>query len=91
MAAMMTETPAARKPTAYYCTYLGLSGVLTRPAGQALFLEPLSGAVVTLSDVEVYTEVVVQGEVAAAMAQYLEDLAVGGYAAVCTTRAMGRQ
>ena len=33
MAAMMTETTTTRKPTAYYAQYLGLAGVLTRPAG----------------------------------------------------------
>ena len=78
-----------RKPTAFYCTYLGLSGVLTRPAGQVLFLEPHSGAVVILSDVEVYTQVVVNGPVDLAMAQYIADMARGGYAAVACSREEG--
>jgi hypothetical protein len=85
-AATVAETPTARKPKAFYCTYLGLSGVLTRPAGQVLFLEPTSGAVVSLSDVEVYTDVVVNGEVAEAMLQYLEDMAQGGYAKIACDR-----
>ena len=73
---------------AFYCTYLGLSGVLTKPADRGLFLEPESGAVVTLSDVEVYRDVVVNGAVGDAMAQYLADMAAGGYAKVCTSRPM---
>jgi hypothetical protein len=76
---------------AYHCTYHGLSGVLTRPADQVLFLEPESGAVVTLSPEEVYRDVVVAGEVATAMVQYLNDLAAGGYAQIACTRKEGRQ
>jgi hypothetical protein len=76
--------------TAYYCTYLGLSGVLTKPADRVLFLEHESGAVVSLSDVEVYTDVVINGAVAEAMAQYVTDLAAGGYAAVACGREAGR-
>jgi hypothetical protein len=75
---------------AYHCTYLGLSGVLTCPADQVLFLEPESGAVISLSDVEVYRDVVINGEVATAMVQYLHDLAVGRAALVCG-REMGVQ
>ena len=66
-----------------------LAGVLTRPAGTVLFLEPTSGAVITLSDVEVYTQVVINGPVALAMAQYLEDMARGGYAAIACSRHEG--
>ena len=75
---------------AFYCTYtpLGLSGVLTRPAGQCLFLEPTSGSVVRLSDVEVYTDVVVNGAVDLAMAAYLEDMARGGAVRIATCRKM---
>jgi hypothetical protein len=76
---------------AYHCTYHGLSGVLTRPADQVLFLEPESGAVVTLSPDEVYRDVVVNGEVATAMVQYLNDLARGGFAGVACGREEGRQ
>jgi hypothetical protein len=74
---------------AFYCTYLGLSGVLTKPAAHALFLEPESGAVVTLSPAEVLRDVVVLGEVATAMVQYLSDLAAGGVAAVACSREEG--
>jgi hypothetical protein len=90
-AATLPNITAPSKPKAFYCTYLGLSGVLTRPADQVLFLEPTSGAVVSLSDVEVYTDVVVNGAVAAAMAQYCEDMAAGGYAKIATCRDEGRQ
>jgi hypothetical protein len=86
-AAMMTETTTARKPAkAYYCTYLGLSGVLTRPSDVVLFLEPQSGAVVSLSPAEVLRDVVVNGEVASSMQQYVTDMAAGGYAAVACGR-----
>ena len=74
---------------AYHCTYNGLSGVLTRPADQVLFLEPESGAVVTLSPEEVYRDVVVNGEVAIAMVQYVNDLAAGGYAQIACSRCRG--
>ena len=35
--------------TAFYCTFHGLSGVITKPADAVLFLEPESGAVVTIT------------------------------------------
>ena len=90
--ASLTETTEARKPTAYYCTYtpLDLAGVLTRPAGTVLFLEPTSGSVLRLSDVEVYRDVVVNGPVDLAMTAYLEDMARGGAAAIATSREEGR-
>ena len=75
---------------AYHCTYLGLSGVLTRPADQVLFLEPTSGAVVHLSAAEVYRDVVVNGEVAASMAQYIADQLAGGAAQIACSREEGR-
>ena len=73
---------------AFYCTYLGLSGVLTRPADRVLFLEPHSGAVISLSDVEVVRDVVVNGAVAEAMVQYVADQLAGGYAAQACSRKM---
>ena len=85
MTATVPETTAPRKPTAYYAQYLGLSGVLTRPAGTALFLE-YSGAVISLSDEEVYREVVINGAVDVTMAQYLDDMARGGAVAISTRR-----
>ena len=74
---------------AFYCTYLGLSGVLTRPAGTVLFLEPHSGAVVSLSPEEVYTDVVINAPVDLAMTAYLEDMARGGYAKIACSREEG--
>jgi hypothetical protein len=89
MASVLTQTET-RKPTAYYCTYLGLSGVLTRPAGTALFLEPESGAVVSLSPEEVLRDVVLNGAVDLAMAAYLDDMARGGAVRIATSRDEGR-
>ena len=88
--ATVAAPETTRKPTAFYCTYLGLSGVLTKPADRVLFLEPHSGAVVTLSDVEVVRDVVVNGPVDRAMAAYLDDMARGGYAAIACSREEGR-
>lgn len=89
MQTLANSTPP-RKPTAYYAQYLGLSGMLVKPADAVLFLEPASGAVITLSDVEVYRDVVVNGAVATAMAQYVEDMAAGGYAGRACSRDEGR-
>jgi hypothetical protein len=75
---------------AFYCTYLGLSGILVKPAAQILFVEPESGAIVALSPVEVLRDVVVNGDVGATMAQYVTDMARGGYAAVACGRDEGR-
>jgi hypothetical protein len=85
--ATLTETSPVRNPKAYHCTYLGLAGILTKPADTVLFLEPESGAVVTLTPEDVLRDVVVNGAVADAMQQYIADMAVGGYAAVCCSRA----
>jgi hypothetical protein len=65
----------------------GLSGVITRPADAVLFLEPESGAVVTITAAD-YPEVVVLGEVVASTAQYVQDMAAGGFAAVACGRQM---
>lgn len=81
----VAEIPTQSKPKAFYCTYLGLSGVLTRPTQAVLFLEPDSGAVVTITQADA-PHLVVLGEVASSMAQYLSDMAAGGYAAVACQR-----
>jgi hypothetical protein len=88
--ATVTALSPTRNLKAYHCTYLGLSGILVKPAAQVLFLEPESGAVITLSPEEVLVRVVINGEVGEAMRQYVSDMAAGGYAAVCTSRTMGR-
>jgi hypothetical protein len=91
MAAATVPNPTEnRKPKAFHCTFHGLSGILTKPADHVLFLDPESGAVVTLTDAD-YPELVVLGEVATSMQQYIADMAAGGYAAICTSRAMGVQ
>jgi hypothetical protein len=83
--ATVTQNPVPAK--AFYCTFHGLSGVLTKPAAHVLFLDPDSGAVVTLHDSD-YADLVVLGAVAASMTQYIADMAAGGYAAICTSRQM---
>jgi hypothetical protein len=87
--ATVPETPTVRNPKAYHATYLGLSGILTKPADQVLFLEPESGTVIALTPAEVLRDVVVNGAVAEAMAQYIQDMARGGYAAVACSREAG--
>jgi hypothetical protein len=85
MATVPETRPAAK---AFYATLHGLSGVIVRLAAQVLFVEPLQGAVVTLTDAD-QPHLVVLGQVDVAMAQYVTDMAAGGYAAVCTSRTMG--
>ena len=77
--------PSIGNPTAFYCTYLGISGVITKPAAQVLFLDPESGAVVTLTDAD-YPNVVVLGAVATSMQAYIADMATGRSAIVCSRR-----
>ena len=84
MATVMTSTPSC-KPQAYYATFHGLSGVITKPAGHVLFLEHESGAVVTVTNADV-PHLVVLGEVASSMQQYISDMTAGGYAAIACTR-----
>jgi hypothetical protein len=81
----VAETSPVRNPKAYHCTYLGLSGVLTKPADHVLFLEHQSGSVVTITTAY-EPHLVVLGEVAEAMAQYIADMAAGGYAKVACSR-----
>jgi hypothetical protein len=85
--ATVREIPTARKPTAYYASFHGLSGVITKPAAHVLFLDPESGAVVTLHDSD-YADLVVLGAVAESMTQYISDMANGGYAAIACSRQM---
>jgi hypothetical protein len=84
--ATVAARSTTRNPKAYHCTYLGLSGILVKPADQVLFLEPESGAVITLTPAEVLRNVVINGVVSEAMSQYLADMAAGGYAAVACRR-----
>jgi hypothetical protein len=60
--------------------------VITKPADRVLFLEHESGAVVTITDAD-SPYLVVNGRVAEAMAQYVADMARGGAAHICTSRA----
>jgi hypothetical protein len=86
---MQTVPAPAQNVKAYHCTYLGLSGILAKPTSHVLFLEPKSGAVVTLSPEDVLRDVVVNGEVGETMAQYVADMAAGGYAKIACQRQMG--
>ena len=86
MSATVAVPTENRNPKAYYAQYLGLAGVLTKRANRVLFLEPESGAVITLSPEEVLVSVVINGEVGEAMRQYLSDMAAGGAAAVACSR-----
>ena len=48
MQTVANPTPS-RNPKAFYATLHGLSGVITKPADAVLFLDPESGAVVTIT------------------------------------------
>jgi hypothetical protein len=82
------EISPTRKPAkAFYAQLHGLSGVLTKPADHVLFLEPESGAVVTVTEAD-YPALTVLGEVASSMQQYIADMATGGAPRICTSRHM---
>jgi hypothetical protein len=85
MQTVADPTPS-RKPTAFYAQLHGLSGVLTKPTDHVLFLEHESCAVVTVTQADA-PHLVVLGEVETAMAQWIDDQACGGYAAVACSRA----
>jgi hypothetical protein len=87
----VAEASTDRNPKAYHCTYLGLSGILVKPAAAVLFLEPERGAVVTLSAEDVLRDVVINGEVGETMRAYVADLAAGGYAKRACAREEGVQ
>jgi hypothetical protein len=74
-----------RKLPAFYAQFHRLAGVLTKPADRVLFLEHESGAVVTITTAD-QPHLVVLGEVATAMAQYVTDLAAGGAARIACDR-----
>jgi hypothetical protein len=48
----VAETATARKPKAFYAQFHGLSGVITRPNQDVLFLESESGSVVTITQAD---------------------------------------
>jgi hypothetical protein len=84
--ATLQEVSPTRKPTkAFYCTFHGLSGVITKPADHVLFLEPESGAVVTVTEAD-YPELTVLGAIAPALEQYIADMAAGSYAKIACSR-----
>jgi hypothetical protein len=83
----VADSPAARKPRAFYATLHGLSGVITKPGDAVLFLEYESSAVVTITPADA-PHLVVLGEVESATAQWISDMAAGGYAAVACSRKM---
>ena len=65
--------------------YLDRASRLKKHFQEVLFLEPERGAVVTLTEADA-PHLVVLGAVAVAMAQYVTDMAAGGYAAVVCGR-----
>jgi len=83
--ATLADSTPSRKPTAFYAQLHGLSGVITKPADHVLFLEHASGAVVTVTQGDA-PHLVVLGEVASSMQQYIADMAAGGYAAIACSR-----
>ena len=81
------EISPTRKPVkAFYAQLHGLSGVITKPAEHVLFLEPESGAVVTVTEAD-YPALTVLGAVASSMQQYIADMAAGGLAKIACSRA----
>ena len=84
--ATVTEISPSRKPTAFYAQLHGLAGVITKPDDVVLFLDYESGAVVTVTQADA-PHLVVLGEVESATAQWVSDMARGGYAAVACSRA----
>ena len=84
MATVAASAPS-RKPRAFYATLHGLSGVITKPGDNVLFLDTESSAVVTITQADA-PHLVVLGAVETAMTQYVADMARGGYAKIACDR-----
>jgi hypothetical protein len=87
---MLTVAQSEVPRKAFYCTFHGLAGVLTKPAAHVLFLEEASGAVVTITQADA-PALVVNGEVALSMRQWIADTLAGGAARLACQRQEGRQ
>lgn len=74
----VTDSASTRKRTTFHAQFHGLSGVITKPGDAVLFLEHESGAVVTLTAAD-EPHVVVLGDVAEAMQQYVADMAADAH------------
>ncbi len=85
MVSVTDTTPTRKLAKAFYAQLHGLSGVITKPGPAVLFLDPESGAVVTITPADT-PHLMVLGEVSTATAQYLTDMAAGGYAAIACSR-----
>ncbi len=86
MSTVPCSTPSCKSSRAWYAQLDGLSGILTRPAHDVLFLRD-TGEVHALTEAD-YGHVTVLGEVAPSMQQYISDMAHGGAPGVCTSRQM---
>ena len=82
---MATVAAPTKKVKAFHATLHGLSGVITKPADAVLFLEHESGAVVILTQADA-PHLMVLGAVEDVMAQYVTDMAAGGYARIACDR-----
>jgi hypothetical protein len=83
--ATVTETRTPCK--AFYAHLYDQAGIVTKVGGTIFFMVPETGEI-TAIEPEMCTFLTVLGAVETAMAQWVSDMTAGGYAAVCTTRAM---
>jgi len=83
----LADTTPSRKPTAFYAQFHGIAGVITKPGDHVLFLAPESSAVVTITEADA-PDLMVLGEMASSMEQYISDMTAGGYAGIATSRQM---
>ena len=87
MPTLANPSTPGKPARAFYAQLHGLTGVITKPADHILFLENESSAVVTVTEADA-PQLVVLGEVASSMLQYIADMTAGGYAAIATSRQM---
>jgi hypothetical protein len=69
----ITETPATRKPKAYFAQYDGIPGILSKPGDTIIFFDPATQTVIPMTEANPPL-LIVLGNVETWMADYYADL-----------------
>jgi hypothetical protein len=84
----VTQPTIKAKPRAFYAHLDDQAGLLTKVNGTLFFMVPETGDITEI-EAEHTPFLTVLGQVDVAMAQWMEDMVAGGYAAKACNREMG--